>query len=223
MKVRAQLFIGGELACHEVAVAIDVPAKGGDANSWEGVLTLPWGFRPPSHGATCKLVMEDGWSGEILIGQAFPQIFLFRIGPPASVYFRGIGPLQAQPGTAATWAVLTTAMLERKGQGYARAIATLQSGGTVQMDTLAFAVGPDGALGLTTVASLPASEMDEDRALQDADRAMERFEVIARVSSEIAALASGKRRRISLMSACGPNGVEVCRVTDGKVAWTVKR
>lgn len=121
------------------------------------------------------------------------------------------------------WAVLTKSMLDSKDHGYDTAIARLQQGGTVFFDGLAFAARPCDELALATVASLPASLMDERRALQDAERAQATFEAIARSSPEIAALASDKQIRVSLLSEYGANGVEICRITSGEVEWKGKR
>lgn len=127
------------------------------------------------------------------------------------------------PTKTVDWAILTKAMLEAKDHGYDSAINRLQMGDTVLYDGLAFALRPGNALRLASAVSLPPGEMDEIRALRDAEQARTAFEALARSSPEIAALASDKQIHVSLLSELGGGGVEVCRVTDGQVDWPSKR
>jgi hypothetical protein len=122
------------------------------------------------------------------------------------------------PDKTEDWAILTKPMLQAKDHSYDSAINRLQLGDTVFYDGLACAVR-DNIVRLATVASLPAGEMDEIRALRDAEQTRSAFESLARSSAEIANHAADKQVQVSLLSEFGGKGFEVCRVIDGEVAW----
>jgi hypothetical protein len=121
------------------------------------------------------------------------------------------------------FAVLTRSMLESHDRGLELALDSLRRGGTVLYEGLAFAARPGNEFLLAAGASLPAAELNERQALQEAERAQATFAEIAKLSTEIAALASEKRQRISLISEFGVRGVEICQVTDGLVEWKIER
>jgi hypothetical protein len=129
-------------------------------------------------------------------------------------------PRRLQTPQPADWAHLTSAMLESKDHGYERAMACLHAGGSVVCEGgLSFAVESGDVLELVTCASCSLDEMDDARALDDAGRAAAVFESIARSSPEVAATASGRRLRVSLVSELSPDGVEICGVADHRVEW----
>jgi hypothetical protein len=127
------------------------------------------------------------------------------------------------PAKAEDWAILTKAMVQAKDHSYDSAINRLQMGDTVFYDGLAFAIRKGDIVRLATVASLPAKEMDEIRALRDADNARAAFETLARSAPEIAVLVADKQVQVSLLSEFGGNNYEVCRTVDGQIEWQIKR
>jgi hypothetical protein len=148
---------------------------------------------------------EVGWVGfYVTLGAAVLSYLPTRNAPP--------------PAKTEDWAILTKPMLQAKDHSYDSAINRLQLGDTVFYDGLAFAVR-DNIVRLATVASLPPGEMDEIRALRDAEQARNAFESLARSSAEITNLSSEKQVQVSLLSEFGGKGFEVCRVIEGEVAW----
>lgn len=131
-------------------------------------------------------------------------------------------PQRAKTGQTGDGAVLTRVMLESRDHGYERALASFQKGEWVFFDGLWFATQPDGQLVLTFVASLPAAELDELRAQQDAEQARAMFDGIAWLSPEIGTIAAERSICVSLLSSYGAKGAEICRVKDGQVKWTHK-
>jgi hypothetical protein len=115
-------------------------------------------------------------------------------------------------------ALLTRAMLGAKDHGYHLAVQHMHRGGAVFFDGLVFTVR-HGELRLVIGTAWPLQEMDEVRALQDAERAQREFEEVARQSPEVAAAAADKKIRVTVLSDFSGHGFEVCQIAEGQVEW----
>jgi hypothetical protein len=131
-------------------------------------------------------------------------------------------PRRTAGGAGAEAAILSRAMIESKDRGYEAAMAHLSRGGAVLYDGLAVLPHPAGELTVVGIASAPVPELDEVRALQDAERCLAGFEALARLSPELAGLAAERKVRVSLITEYGNQGFEICQVADGRVLWKVK-
>jgi hypothetical protein len=117
------------------------------------------------------------------------------------------------------WAVLTTRMLETRNYSYHAAMNRFRSGGVLLYEGNSFAFRPDNQIACGTVASVPASELNETIAREDARQARIDFDKLVAESPEFAEFVSGYTFRVSLFSEFGNSAIELCQIVDDRFKW----
>lgn len=116
-------------------------------------------------------------------------------------------------------AQLTTRMLEVKNDEYAAALEYFRQGGLIHYDGATLALKDENQIAFAMYASCPVEQLDESRALQDAQSAQSVFEFLQGMSPDFAKLAAGRTLRVSIMKP-GDSFAEVCRVVDHRIEWS---
>lgn len=92
----------------------------------------------------------------------------------------------------------------------------------IRYEGMAIQARSEREIACAVAASCHAEEVDEVRALADADAAKGAFDRLAGLSPELAAIAADKVLRISLISEFGVNGFEIGQVVEGKLSWSIR-
>lgn len=118
-------------------------------------------------------------------------------------------------------AVLTNEMVDRRDHGYRVATRQCRSGGTVLYDGVAVTITADGIV-CSTISPLPPEELDEFHAQEQA-RVAEA--AVGRLVDEVPDFSVDSTLHpivTVIISEFGKNGIEICRVIEGDVAWATR-
>jgi hypothetical protein len=151
---------------------------------------------------------ETGWLGFAIAGAA---VFVSYV-----VKWRGGEP--ARPASV----LVTRAMLESKNHSYDDAIQRLRNGGTLVCEGLAITIRGE-TIYCSVVASRPVAQLDEMHAFEDGQRARREFDVVARMSPELAALAHERKLVIQLLTNYSDDGVVIGEIADDRMIWKIPR
>ena len=81
---------------------------------------------------------------------------------------------------------------------------------------------PTGQHDAPTKGQSPVADLDDGQVMRYVEHAKRVFEKLTRLSPELAAIASDKTLRISVMSDYSERAIEVCRFVNGRIEWKVK-
>jgi len=115
-------------------------------------------------------------------------------------------------------AVLTDEMIERQDHGYRMALRLCRAGGTVLYHGVAVTFGRSNLV-CSTITALPPGELDDFLACQQAETAEATLKKLVTDVPEIPAEVANQMIITVVISEFGRNGVEICRVIDGRVLW----
>jgi hypothetical protein len=115
-------------------------------------------------------------------------------------------------------AVLTDDMIRRQDHGFRMALRLCRAGGTVLYRGVAVTFGRS-SLVCSTITALPPGELDDYLACQQAQSATATVQKLVDELPDIPVDIAQQSVVTIVISEFGRNGVEICRVIDGRVQW----
>ena len=99
------------------------------------------------------------------------------------------------------------------------ALELLREGNAFTFDGVGFWIAPEGSLLVSAYSSWNISNITEQSALSDLERAKNVFAYLVRESPAFASIVKNCPQDFSLVYDCGKSGVEVARLVDSKLMW----
>ena len=99
------------------------------------------------------------------------------------------------------------------------ALVLLREGSPLTFDGVSFWISPDGVLHLSVDSSWHISNITEQTALSDLERAKNVLAYLICESSAFAGIVSGLPQEFHFGYDAGKSGVELARLVDGKLVW----
>lgn len=142
----------------------------------------------------------------------------FGLALIASVATQFVGDDRLMPRAQQDLAVLTDEMIHRQDHGYQMALRLCRAGGTVLYRGVAVTFGRSNLV-CSTITALPPGELDDYLACQQAESAAATVERLVKEVPGIPAEVGAQSMVTIVISEFGRNGVEICRVVNGRVLW----
>jgi len=100
------------------------------------------------------------------------------------------------------------------------ALELLQEGNAFTFDGIGFWISPEGSLLVSAYSGWDISNITEQNALSDLERAKNVFTYLITKSSAFAKIVKDCPLNFSLVYDCGKSGVKVARLINDKLVWT---
>ena len=99
------------------------------------------------------------------------------------------------------------------------ALELLREGSPMTFDGVSFWIAPDGVLHVSVDSSWHISNITEQTALSDLDRAKNVLAYLIRESPAFASIVEGHAQEFHFGCDAGKSGVELARLVNGKLIW----